>query len=83
LKGKGITIGQDVGDSVLYQSRPGLQASNSFVSHLPKMVTIRPSEWPLRNALNGISKPCRVYGMNPDNRVQLTLSECFDLNSSV
>jgi hypothetical protein len=47
-------------DSVLYHSLPGLQARNRFVGRLPKMVTIRPSEWPLRNAPIGIPRPC-VY----------------------
>jgi hypothetical protein len=54
-------IAHDVGDrSVLYHSQPGLRARNRFVGRWPKMVTIRPSEWPLRNALNGIPRAWRV-----------------------
>ena len=47
-------------DNILYHSLPSLQARNRFVGRLPKMVTIRPSEWPLRNAPNGIPRPWRV-----------------------
>jgi len=31
------------------------------VGRLPKMVTIRPSEWPLRNTPNGIPRAWGVY----------------------
>jgi hypothetical protein len=61
---------------VLYHLLPSLQARNRFVGRLPKMVTIGPSESPLRNAPNGIPRPWRVFrGPMPNPEAQSKLDE--------